>query len=176
MKMTTSISYRNSALTFANGRTYLLALAFIAGNIALPQICHLVPQGGMILLPIYFFTLVGAFAFGWRVGVITAILSPLVNSALFGMPAPAVLPAILTKSILLASAAGFASTRTLRPNLLVVAAVVLFYQFFGSIAEWAYTSSAATALADFRLGIPGMLIQIVGGWLAINCITRARQN
>lgn len=173
--MTTSTAYRNTGLTFATLRTYLLAIAFIAGNIALPQICHLVPQGGMILLPIYFFTLVGAFAFGWRVGILTAIASPLINCALFGMPAPAVLPAILTKSVLLAAGAGFASARTCRPNLLTVAAVVLFYQIFGSLAEWAYTSSAAAALADFRLGIPGIFIQIVGGWLAINCISRYRR-
>ena len=174
--MTTSTLYTNRALTFSAPRTYLLAIAFIAGNIVLPQICHLVPQGGMILLPIYFFTLVGSFAFGWRVGILTAIASPLINCALFGMPAPAVLPAILTKSVLLAAAAGYASTRTLRPNLLVVAAVVLFYQFFGSLAEWAYTSSAVVALADVRLGLPGIIIQIVGGWLAINCISRSRRN
>ena len=66
--MNTSTLYAPGALTFASRRTYLLALAFIAGNVVLPQICHLVPQGGMILLPIYFFTLIGAFAFGWRVG------------------------------------------------------------------------------------------------------------
>lgn len=174
--MNTSASYTPASLTFASRRTYMLALAFIAGNIALPQICHLVPQGGMILLPIYFFTLVGAFTFGWRVGIITAIASPLINCALFGMPAPAMLPAILTKSALLAIAAGYASTITRRPGLLMVAAVVLFYQLFGSIAEWAYTSSAAAALADVRLGLPGILIQIVGGWIAINCITLSRKD
>ena len=81
--MNTSTLYAPGALTFTSRRTYLLALAFIAGNIVLPQICHLVPQGGMILLPIYFFTLIGAFAFGWRVGILTAIASPLINCAFF---------------------------------------------------------------------------------------------
>ena len=36
-------------------RTYMFALLFIVGNIVLPQLCHLFPQGGLILLPIYFF-------------------------------------------------------------------------------------------------------------------------
>ncbi len=174
--MNTSTLYAPGALTFASRRTYLLALAFIAGNVVLPQICHLVPQGGMILLPIYFFTLIGAFAFGWRVGILTAIASPLINCALFGMPAPAVLPAILTKSVLLAVAAGYASTRTRRPGLLMVAAVVVVYQLFGSLAEWAYTSSFQAAVADFRLGLPGILIQIFGGWLAINCLARIHKD
>ena len=46
-------------------------------------------------------------------------------------------------------------------------AVVLFYQVVGSAAEWAYTGSLAAALQDFRIGIPGMLLQILGGYLFI---------
>ena len=43
------------SLNYNEAKTYITAALFILGNIALPQICHLVPQGGMILLPIYFF-------------------------------------------------------------------------------------------------------------------------
>ena len=46
------------SLNYSNVKTYLFALLFIAGNIALPQLCHLTPYGGPTLLPIYFFTLV----------------------------------------------------------------------------------------------------------------------
>ena len=99
------------SLDYRDAKTYLAAALFVAGNIVLPQICHLVPQGGLRWLPIYFFTLVGAYKYGWRVGLLTAVLSPLVNSALFGMPAAAALPAILLKSVLLAAAAGFAARR-----------------------------------------------------------------
>ena len=49
------------SLKHSNVKTYLFALLFVAGNIALPQLCHLVPYGGPTLLPIYFFTLI---AFG----------------------------------------------------------------------------------------------------------------
>ena len=83
------------SLDYRDAKTYLAAALFVAGNIVLPQICHAVPQGGLRWLPIYFFTLVGAYKYGWRVGLLTAVLSPLVNSALFGMPAAAALPAIL---------------------------------------------------------------------------------
>ena len=86
---------------YREAKTYLAAALFVAGNIVLPQICHLVPQGGLRWLPIYFFTLVGAYKYGWRVGLLTALLSPVVNSALFGMPAAAMLPVILLKSVLL---------------------------------------------------------------------------
>ena len=62
-------------------------------------------------MPIYFFTLIGAYKYGWRVGLITAIASPLVNSALFGMPMFAVLPSIILKSVLLALCAGFIASK-----------------------------------------------------------------
>lgn len=156
------------SLRYSHIKTYAVAALFVCGNVVLPQLCHLVPQGGLRLLPIYFFTLIGAYKYGWRVGLLTAVLSPVVNSALFGMPAPVVLPGILCKSVLLAAAAGFASARFNRAPLWLLAAVVLSYQFAGSIAEWAMGDTLAGAFQDFRIGIPGMLLQIFGGWFVIN--------
>ena len=155
------------SLDYRDAKTYLAAALFVAGNIVLPQICHLVRW-----LPIYFFTLVGAYKYGWRVGLLTAVLSPLVNSALFGMPAAAALPAILLKSVLLAAAAGFAARRFGRATLPLLAGVVLFYQTAGALGEWAFTGSAAAAVQDFRIGIPGMLAQAAGGYLIINYLLR----
>ena len=34
------------SLDYSNARTYLMAALFIAGNMALPQLFHLIPQGG----------------------------------------------------------------------------------------------------------------------------------
>lgn len=85
------------SLDYSNVKTYLIAALFIAGNMALPQLFHLIPQGGITWLPIYFFTLIGAYKFGWKVGLLTAVLSPIANSLLFGMPLPAVLPAIFAE-------------------------------------------------------------------------------
>ena len=79
------------SLDYNNVKTYLAASLFILGNLALPQLFHLIPQGGITWLPIYFFTLVGAYKFGWKVGLLTAVLSPVLNSLLFGMPLPAAL-------------------------------------------------------------------------------------
>ncbi len=152
---------------YNEARTYWLAVLFALGNLLLPQLFHLVPNGGMTWLPIYFFTLVGAFKYGWRVGLLTAIASPLVNSVLFGMPAMSVLPAILTKSALLAIGAGVAAQRAKTVNLAILAGVVVFYQLFGSLAEWAFSGSLAAALQDVRMGLPGMALQIIGGYAVI---------
>lgn len=155
------------SLQYSDVKTYLMAFVFIAGNIILPQLCHLIPQGGLIFLPIYFFTLIGAYKYGWKVGLLTAMFSPLINSAFFGMPAPAMLPAILLKSITLAIAAGVIANKTKRITLLCVLAVVLVYQIVGTLGEWAMTGSLSAALQDFRIGVPGMLLQVFGGHLLL---------
>lgn len=160
------------SLEYNNAKTYLAASLFVLGNIVMPQLFHLVPQGGMIWLPIYFFTLVGAYKYGWRVGILTAVASPVVNSLLFGMPMPAALPAILLKSVLLALAAGVMAHRSRRVTLPLLALVVLSYQFFGTLGEWAMKGDFYLALQDFRLGVPGMLLQVFGGWLFINKILK----
>ena len=41
-------------LSYSQLKTYLIAAIFVVGNIALPQLCHLLPQGGLIFLPIYY--------------------------------------------------------------------------------------------------------------------------
>lgn len=160
------------SLNYNNAKTYIAAALFILGNILLPQLCHLVPQGGIILLPIYFFTLVGAYKYGWKVGLLTALLSPVCNHLLFGMPAAAVLMPIVVKSILLALVAGFVASRYGKVSLLLLAAVVAAYQAAGSLFEWAWTGSLDAALQDLRLGIPGMALQIVGGYLFIKYLLR----
>ncbi|URW79407.1 ECF transporter S component [Xiashengella succiniciproducens] len=157
---------------FASLKTYLLGFAFAVGNIVLPQLCHLIPGGGHIFLPIYFFTLVAAFKYGHRVGLLTAVLSPVVNNLLFGMPVAAMLPVILVKSVLLAVFAAYAAANFKRMSLLILLAVVLAYQVVGSLAEWAIVDSLDAALADFRMGIPGMLLQIFGGYAVIKYLLR----
>jgi len=142
-------------------KTYLFVTLFVAGNIILPQICHLFPDGGKIFLPIYFFTLLASYKYGFKVGLMTAIFSPLINSLLFGMPAIALLPAILMKSVVLAIAAAFVANKTHKISIVNLLVVVLAYQFVGTLFEWAMTSSFYIAIQDFRLGITGIILQVL---------------
>ncbi|MDR0348388.1 MAG: ECF transporter S component [Tannerella sp.] len=160
------------SLNYSQLKTYLLAALFVAGNIILPQLCHLVPQGGLTLLPIYFFTLIGAYKYGWKVGLLTAILSPAVNHLAFGMPPLTVLPVILTKSVLLAFAAGLTASHFKRISMLILACVILAYQVIGTLLEWAMVNDFFKAVQDFRIGIPGILIQLLGGYLFIKYLIR----
>lgn len=168
MENTTSTRLYN--LDFNEVKTYLFATLFVAGNIVLPQLCHLIPNGGHIFLPIYFFTLIASYKYGLKVGLMTAVLSPVVNSLLFGMPAAAVVPSILIKSVFLAVSAAWIAEKTQKVSLWSILAVVLAYQIVGCLVEWLMTGSFLAGFVDFRLGIPGMLIQWIGGYFFIKKI------
>lgn len=160
------------SLNYSSAKTYLFALLFVVGNIALPQLCHLTPYGGPTLLPIYFFTLIAAYKYGFRVGLLTAILSPVINHLLFDMPSAAILLPILIKSSLLAGASALAAKTLKSVTLLAVLGVVLAYQVIGTAIEWAIVGNFYAAVQDFRMGIPGMLIQWFGGYALLKAIAK----
>lgn len=157
----------------ANTKTYLFATVFVIGNLLLPQLAHLVPQGGLILLPIYFFTLIAAYKYGIHVGLLTAVLSPIANNLIFGMPPSAMLPAILIKSVILAIAAALIAKRFGKISFWGILLAIIAYQFVGTAIEWAMTQNFLMAVSDFRLGVPGMLIQLVGGYFVLKALSKA---
>jgi hypothetical protein len=160
-----SLKYREAA-------TYLLSLLFIAGNIALPQLCHLLPNGGLMWLPIYFFTLIAAYKCGIRVGLLTAIASPLANSLLFGMPVLGILPIIMIKSVLLAVGAAYAARLSGKVSFWAIAAAVVAYQVVGTLVEWAIVADFFRALQDLRIGYPGLLVQIALGYAVLKTLAK----
>ena len=86
------------------------------------------------------------------------------------MPPAAALPAILLKSVLLAVAAGYAAQRFKRVSIPLLLAVVLSYQITGILGEWAMIGDFTRAVQDFRIGLPGIALQIFGGYSFIKYI------
>lgn len=80
------------------------------------------------------------------------------------MPTPEVLPAILLKSVLLAFSAGYVAHRYDKVSILLLLGTVLLYQITGTMGEWVMKGDFYLAIQDFRIGIPGMLLQIFGGY------------
>ncbi|MDD4801245.1 MAG: ECF transporter S component [Proteiniphilum sp.] len=156
----------------SNSKTYFFAALFITGNLLFPQLAHIIPQGGCIFLPIYFFTLIAAYKYGIHVGILTALLSPLTNNLLFSMPPASVLPAIMVKSVILAIAAAMAAKHFKKVSILALLLSILTYQVIGTGFEWAITQNLHTALQDFRIGLPGMLIQLIGGYYLLKALRK----
>ena len=84
------------------------------------------------------------------------------------MPMPSSLPTILLKSVLLAVFAGLAAAHFRKATVWILLSVVLAYQIAGTLGEWAMKGDFYLAVQDFRIGIPGMLLQVSGGWVCIS--------
>ncbi len=169
--MTTTSSVRLYSLSLNTLRNWTIATIFIVGNILLPQLVHLIPGGGERLLPIYLLTLIAAYKYGWRAGLLTAVASPVINS-LLGMPPMSALPIILLKSVVLAIAASEVAHRSGRVSIIGIAVAVLLSQVVGCGVEWIVERNLLSAVADLRIGLPGILLQIFGGWAIIRFLLR----
>lgn len=124
------------------------------------------------MVPIYFFTLVGAYKYGIKAGLLIAILSPLLNYALVGMPPVNILPFILIKSCILAIAAAIAAQKTGRISILAILVAVLAAQVLGSAAEYLIAGDSSRAIQDFVVGYPGLIFQVVGGYLLLRALAK----
>jgi hypothetical protein len=142
----------------------------IIGNLVLPAVCHFVPNGGLIFLPIFFFTLIAAYKFGLAIGLITAFASPIINYLIFEMPNLEFLPLILMKSGFLALLAWFIARKTQKISLILISVIILAYQFFGFMFEGAFFADFSVAAHHLLLATPGMLLQIIVGFLILKKI------
>ena len=86
------------------------------------------------------------------------------------MPILAFLPVILIKSTLLAIAAAYAAKYFQKVSILILVLVVLSYQIVGTLAEWAIVQNFYLAVQDFRMGLIGMGVQVLGGYVVLKLI------
>jgi hypothetical protein len=159
------------SLGYSNAKTYLFALLFVAGNLLLPLLCHLVPDGGRMLLPVYFFTLIAAYKYGLQVGLLTALLSPLVNALLFGMPSMELLPIIVIRSGILAASAACAARWSGKIAFAPILLAVIASNAIGLVAEGAWYGFPVAASA-LRVGLPGIALQLFGGYALLKAAGR----
>ncbi len=163
--MNMETSARLYSFNYSELRTYLWSMLFVACNILLPQVFHLVPQGGIVFAPLSLVILAGSYKLGWKTGLLAAVASPLVNHLLTGMPAWDMLPLMTLKLAALALLAGLAAQHFKRVSLPLIVGVVLVAELLGALAELLLTGGIASTVQDFSVGYPGLLLQVAGTWI-----------
>lgn len=148
-------------LNYDEAKTYLWAAVFVACNLVLPQVFHLIPQGGVIFAPLSLVILAGAYKFGWKAGLLAAVASPLLNHLVFGQPAWGVLQVMMLKLVVLALAAGLTAQYFRQITLPLLVGVVLVSELLGGLGELLLTGGIAATVADFTIGWPGLLMQVL---------------
>ena len=154
-------------LNYDEAKTYMWATVFVACNLVLPQVFHLIPQGGIIFSPLSLVILAGAYKFGWKTGLLAALLSPSVNHLLTGMPATEVLPVMTMKLAVLAVIAGLTAQYFKKASLPIIIGVVLVCKAVECVGELLLTGGIEATVTDFTMGWPGLLLQVFGTWLLL---------
>ena len=163
--MTTNVKLYT--LHYSEAQTSLWAAAFIVANTLLPQLFHLIPQGGIIFAPLSFVILTGSYKFGWKTGLLAALLSPVVNNLIWGSPLWDVIPVMAITLAVLAFAAGLTAQYFKKVDLMLLIGIVLMTELLGGIAEWTLTGGIAATMADFTIGWPGLLLQVFGTYMIL---------
>ena len=159
-------------LNYTEVRTYLFAALFVACNIALPQLFHLIPQGGIIFAPLSLVILAGAYKLGWKTGLLAALASPLVNHLLFGMPAWSVMHVMVIKLATLAIIAGVTAQHYKKVTIPLLITVVLISEVIGGLSELLLTGGVSATIADFTIGWPGLLLQVFGTYILLKILKK----
>ena len=154
-------------LNYDEVKTYLWAAVFVACNMVLPQVFHLIPQGGIVFAPLSLVILAGAYKLGWKAGLLAAVASPLVNNLVFGLPAWGVLQVMMLKLVVLALAAGLTAQYFRRVSLPLLVGVVLVSEVVGGLGELLLTGGISATVQDFTIGWPGLLLQVLGTYLIV---------
>lgn len=154
-------------LNYNEVRTWLWAAVFVVCNMVLPQVFHLIPQGGIMFAPLSLVILAGAYKLGWKTGVLAAVASPLVNNLVFGMPAWGVLQVMMLKLVVLALVAGLAAQYFRSMTIQLLIGVVLASEMIGGLGELLLTGGIDTTIQDFTIGWPGLLLQVIGTYLIV---------
>ena len=152
-------------LNYDEAKTYMWAAIFVVCNLVLPQVFHLIPQGGIIFAPLSLVILAGAYKLGWKVGLLAAVASPLVNHLVFGLPAWGMLQVMTLKLVAIALVAGLTAKHFKKTTLPLLIGVVLVAEILGGLGELALTSGIQATIQDFTVGWPGLLLQVIGTWL-----------
>jgi hypothetical protein len=158
-------------LGLGNARLYLASAALVLGNLLLPWALHRIPDAGRTFLPILFFTLIAGWRFGAKAGLLTGVLSPLANHLLTGMPPAPILQSLMLQSAVLGLLAAGIASRSRKLTLPLLALVVLLHQAL-ILLPTLFQAGLRPGLATFELRLPGILLQILGGFTLLWCLGR----
>jgi hypothetical protein len=87
-------TWQTPTLSFTGMRAFLFQLLFIALAVLLPAAAHLTGISVRMLLPMHWPVLLAGLVYGWRAGLLTGILAPVVNYLITGYPLPPILPSM----------------------------------------------------------------------------------
>ncbi len=153
-----AITLNRPTLSLTGSRAFIFQLSLIAAAVILPLVAHLSGASVRVLLPMHWPVILAGLVYGWRSGLITGALAPVVSYLLSGLPLPAILPAMTMELIAYGLLTGLLR-EVFRLNPFVSIAIALLagrLLFAGAL----WLSDAGYLLSALTPGIIAGLLQI----------------
>ena len=141
----------------------------------MPYLFHILSMNGNMFLPIYFFVLICAYKYGWKLGLLVALASPIVNYLATGMPSITILWTVLLKGVALAIIASIVAIGTKKISFTNMAIIVACYQVIGVVVVLAITGNVLLATSDVIIGYLGLIMELIFGYLVLYLLTTHRK-
>lgn len=159
-------------------RAWAVEALLIGSSILLPIIAHLFAWPVLRLLPMFWGVLIAGMVYGWVGGLIAAVAAPLLNHVLTGMPAAAILPAMVVELIAYGTVPGLILRARAKMHPMLALAIGLVAGRIVLLGVWAATVGSPAGIAGFaatrlRPGVPVSLLQIALVPIAASWLKRA---
>jgi niacin transporter len=130
-----AVSLSRPTLSFSGYRAYVFQVVLISAAVVLPVAAHLSGVSVRFLLPMHWPVILAGLVYGWRAGVLTGALAPIVNYLISGYPLPVILPSMTVELLTYGLATGILrEVFRLNPFVSVAIALVLGrIVFIGSV-------------------------------------------
>lgn len=156
--MFTRVKALPKVLTFSEAKCYIFSAVFMASAVFFPWLAHQFHIAGPTYLPMHFFVMIAGFLFGWRVGIMTGVLSPMLSYGMTRMPPIG----ILSETMLELAVYGFA-VGVLREKNFNILTALLSAMILGRLARLAFVLGLGlktNPIRYFQMSWPGILLQI----------------
>jgi membrane-associated HD superfamily phosphohydrolase len=122
--MNKELILKNPTLPLKGIKSYLFQILFVTIAVILPTIAHLSGAPVRFLLPMHWAIILAGLVYGWRGGLISGLLAPIVSYMISGMPMPGILLQMTAELAAYGAIAGL-MRENLRLNIFAATALAL---------------------------------------------------
>lgn len=160
-----AISLNKPTLALSGVRAFTFQALLIVATVALPVLAHLSGVPVRFLLPMHWTVILAGLVYGWRAGILTGLLAPILSYFFSGFPLPNILPSMTIELLTYGLVAGLLrEVARLNPFISVAIALVLgritfiMSVFLGNTVTTNHTEYLQAALLP---GVVAALCQVV---------------
>ncbi len=156
------IALDKPTLTLSGIRAIAFQVLLIAAAVVLPVVAHLSGAPVRFLLPMHWPVILAGLVYGWRAGILTGALAPIVSYFLSGFPLPNILPSMTVELLTYGLVTGLLREFVRLNSFLSVAIALLVGRIVFVVSVWVASSVMTNHLEYFQAALtPGIIAALL---------------